>query len=88
MDIEDQTSAYDEAWLKSMVNWDMLMVYIQYHTPADYYHFGIKGSIAYAPSTAADANQSVNNLVADNANTGAITAHWITEGALQTHQVN
>ena len=45
---------------------------VSYHTPADLLPFGIKGSIAYAPSTVADANQSVNNLVA--VNTGAITA--------------
>ena len=45
---------------------------ISYHLPADLLPYGIKASVAYAPSTVADANQSVNNLVA--ANTGAITA--------------
>jgi len=45
---------------------------VSYHLPADLLPYGIKASIAYAPSTVADADQSVNNLVA--ANTGAITA--------------
>ena len=47
---------------------------ITFHTttPADLLPFGIAASVAYAPSTVADANQSVNNLVASN--TGAITA--------------
>ncbi len=45
---------------------------ISYHLPADLLPFGIAASIAYAPSTVADANQSVNNLVASNS--GAITA--------------
>lgn len=45
---------------------------IAYSLPAGLLPFGIAASVAYAPSTVDDANQSVNNLVA--ANTGAITA--------------
>ena len=63
-------SAYDEGMFEEWSIGDANN--ISYHTPADLLPFGIKGSIAYAPSTVADANQSVNNLVA--ANTGAITA--------------
>jgi len=45
---------------------------VSYHLPADMLPFGIAASVAHAPSTVADANQSVNDLVASN--TGAITA--------------
>ena len=63
-------SAYDEGMFEEWSVGDANN--ISYHTPADLLPFGIKGSVAYAPSTVADANQSVNNLVASN--TGAITA--------------
>ena len=62
-------SAYDEGMFEEWSIGDANN--ISYHTPADLLPFGIKASIAYAPSTVADANQSVNNLVASN--TGAIT---------------
>lgn len=45
---------------------------IAYSLPAGILPFGIAASVAYAPTTTADANQSVNDLTA--ANTGAITA--------------
>jgi len=45
---------------------------IAYTLPAGILPFGVAASVAYAPSTAADANQSVNNIMA--ANTGIITA--------------
>ena len=63
-------SGYDEGMFEEWSVGDANNV--SYHLPADLLPFGIKGSIAYAPSTVADANQSVNNLVASN--TGAITA--------------
>ena len=64
-------SAYDEGMFEEWSIGDANN--ISYHTPADLLPFGIKAAkIAYAPSTVADANQSVNNLVASN--TGAITA--------------
>ena len=63
-------SAYDEGMFEEWSVGDANN--ISYHLPADLLPFGIKGSVAYAPSTVADANQSVNNLVA--ANSGAITA--------------
>jgi hypothetical protein len=42
---------------------------IAYSLPAGLLPFGITASVAYAPSTAADDNQSVNDLVAANAGT-------------------
>jgi len=45
---------------------------IAYTLPAGLLPFGIAASVAYAPSTVDDTNQSVNNLVA--ANSGVITA--------------
>ena len=57
-------SAYDEGMFEEWSVGDANN--ISYHLPADLLPFGIKGSIAYAPSTVADANQSVNNLVAAN----------------------
>ena len=46
---------------------------ISYSLPADVLPLGITASVAYAPSTAADANQSVNNLVGAGAG-GNVTA--------------
>tara|TARA_B100000900_G_scaffold391921_1_gene386948 strand:- start:384 stop:1472 length:1089 start_codon:yes stop_codon:yes gene_type:complete len=63
-------SAYDEGMFEEWSVGDANNV--SYHLPADMLPFGIAASVAYAPSTVADANQSVNNLVASN--TGAITA--------------
>ena len=44
---------------------------ISFHTPADILPFGVKASIAHAPSTAANSNASVNAVAA--ANSGVIT---------------
>ena len=63
-------SAYDEGMFEEWSVGDANN--ISYHLPADLLPFGIAASVAYAPSTVADANQSVNDLVASN--TGAITA--------------